>query len=599
MGQGNRWLALVILCAASLMIILDGTIVTVALPTIQADLGFTAASLSWVMTAYLIAFGGLLLLGGRLADLLGRKRMFLAGLAVFTAASLACGLATGPGMLIAARFVQGAGAALVSAVALGMLVRLFTEPREQARAIGAFAFTGAVGASAGLIAGGLLVQYASWHWIFFVNLPVGLVAGLAAARTLPSDRGMGLGKGADGLGALLATAGVMLGGFAIARPADWWAGLLAVALLAGFAVRQAALEAAGRVPLLPLRILASRNVAGANLAQLLIIGAAMGFQVIVTLYMQRALGYSPAEAGLGLVPAAAVIAIVSLGLSARLTIRFGARRLLLAGLVMITAALALLTQVPAHAAYASRLLPLLALFGLGGGLTLPSVTSLGMSGATDADSGVLSGVFNTAQQVGGALGLAVLTTLAASRTGTAQTPQALTSGYHLAWMVGAIMAGAPRPRPAAPPPRRPPAPPAPRLRRPHRASPGWRCSAPGRRPRHTRLGRKRELTRSAPCWRLRGLPENSAPAPCRGSPSQEQGRRLLLAPRAAPPARGQGRCGRHAARPVPPTRGNRAGLIRGSCRGCAGPPLPTRGRTPASCSRPSRWARTSAAPPPH
>src|SRR3984957_8552916 len=442
MGQGNRWLALVILCAASLMIILDGTIVTVALPTIQADLGFTAASLRWVMTAYLMAFGGLLRLGGRLADPRRRERMVLAGLAVFTAASMACGLATGPGMLIAARFVQGAGAALVSAVALGMLVRLFTEPREQARAIGAFAFTGAVGASAGLIAGGLLVQYASWHWIFFVNLPVGLVAGLAAARTLPSDRGMGLGKGADGLGALLATAGVMLGGFAIARPADWWAGLLAVALLAGFAVRQAALEAAGRVPLLPLRILASRNVAGANLAQLLIIGAAMGFQVIVTLYMQRALGYSPAKAGLGLIPTAAVIAIVSLGLSARLTIRFGARRLLLAGLVMITAALALLTQVPAHAAYGSRLLPLLALFGLGGGLTLPSVTSLGMSGATEADSGRLFGVFNTAQQVGGALGLTVLTTLAASRTGTSQTPQALTSGYHLAWLAGAILAGA-------------------------------------------------------------------------------------------------------------------------------------------------------------
>ena len=424
------------------MTILDGTIVTVALPTIQADLGFTAASLSWVMTAYLIAFGGLLLLGGRLGDLLGRKRIFLAGLAVFTVASLACGLASGPGMLIAARFVQGAGAALVSAVSLGMLIRLFTDPREQARAIGAFAFTGAVGASAGLIAGGLLVQYATWHLIFFVNLPVGLLAGLAAARVLASDRGIGLGQGADGLGALMATAGVKLGVFAIARPADWWAGLLAVALLAGFAARQAALQATGRVPLLPLRVLASRNVAGANLAQLLIIGAAMGFQVIVTLHMQRALGYSPAEAGLGLFPTAAVIAIVSLGLSARLTIRFGARRLLLAGLVMITATLALLTQIPAHAAYASRLLPLLALFGLGGGLTLPSVTSLGMSGATDADSGVLSGVFNTAQQAGGALGLPVLTALAASRTRTARTAKALTSGYHLAWTAGAILAGA-------------------------------------------------------------------------------------------------------------------------------------------------------------
>jgi EmrB/QacA subfamily drug resistance transporter len=440
MGLSNRWLALAILCAASLMIILDGTIVTVALPTIQADLGFTAASLSWVMTAYLIAFGGPLLLGGRLGDLLGRKRMFLSGLAVFTAASLACGLSTSPGMLIAARFVQGAGAALVSAVSLGMLVRLFSDPRQQARAIGAFAFTGAVGASAGLIAGGLLIQYATWHWIFFVNLPIGLVTGLAAARVLASDQGSGLRAGADGPGALLATTGVMLAVFAIARPVDWWGGILAVALLAGFTARQAAVAAAGRVPMLPLRILASRNVAGANLAQLLIIGAAMGFQVIVTLYMQRALGYSPAEAGLGLFPTAAVIAVVSLALSARLTSRFGAQRLLVAGLVMITAALALLTRVPAHAAYASQLLPLLIAFGLGGGLTLPAVTSLGMSGATEADAGVLSGVFNTAQQVGGALGLAVLTSLAAARTGAAQTPQALTSGYHLAWTVGAILA---------------------------------------------------------------------------------------------------------------------------------------------------------------
>jgi len=391
MGHGNRWLALVILCAASLMIILDGTIVTVALPTIQAGLGFTAASLSWVMTTYLIAFGGLLLLGGRLGDLLGRKRVFLAGLAVFTVASLACGLATSPAMLIAARFVQGAGAAGVSAVSLGMIVRLFTDPAQQARAIGAFAFTGAVGASAGLIAGGLLVQYASWHWIFFVNLPIGLIAGLGAARVLVSDQPARVGQGADGLGALLATGGVMLGVFAIAQPASWWTGLLAVVLLAGFTVRQARLQSAGRMPLLPLRVLASRNVAGANLAQLLIIGAAMGFQVIVILYMQRALGYSPARAGLGLVPTAAVIAVVSLLLSARLTSRFGARRLLLAGLVMITAALALLTQVPSHTAYAWPLLPLLALFGLGGGLTLPAVTSLGMSSATDVDAGVLSG----------------------------------------------------------------------------------------------------------------------------------------------------------------------------------------------------------------
>src|SRR5215469_14518404 len=348
MRYGNRWLALVILCAASLMVILDGTIVTVALPAIQADLGFTAGSLSWVMTSYLIAFGGLLLLSGRLGDLLGRKRMFLAGIAVFTLASLACGLAAGPGMLIAARFVQGAGAAMASAVTLGMIVRLFDEPADQGRAVGAFAFTGAVGASAGLIVGGLLVQYATWHWIFLVNLPIGLLTGLAGWWLLASDQGLGLRAGADGLGAVLVTAGVMLGVLAIAQPARWWAGLIAVALLAGFAARQAT----ARTPLLPLRVLASRTVSGANLAQLLIIGAAMGFQVIVVLYMQRALRFSPAESGLGLFPTAAAIAAVSLGLSARLTSRFGARALLVAGLVMITAALALLTGVPANAAYA-------------------------------------------------------------------------------------------------------------------------------------------------------------------------------------------------------------------------------------------------------
>jgi MFS family permease len=438
----SRWLALVILCTASLMIILDGTIVTVALPAIQADLGFTAGSLSWVMNAYLIAFGGLLLLCGRLGDLLGRKRLFLAGITVFVLASLACGLAQGPAMLIAARFVQGTGAAMASAVALGMIARLFAQPAMRNRAIGGFAFTGAVGASAGLVIGGLLVQYASWHWIFFVNLPVGLATGLAGWRVLTADQGIGLRAGADVPGAALATSGVMLGVFAIADHTDWWAGLIALALLAGFAVRQARLQATGRTPLLPPRVLASRTVSGANLAQLLIIGAAMGFQVTVTLYMQRALGYRPAAAGLGLLPAAAVIAVVSLGLSARLTSRFGSRRLLLAGLVMITAALAALSQIPAQAQYASWLLPAMIVFGAGGGLTLPAVTSLGMAEATDADAGVISGMFNTAQQVGAALGVALLTSLAAWRTGSGVSAQALTSGYQLAFATGAVLGAA-------------------------------------------------------------------------------------------------------------------------------------------------------------
>jgi EmrB/QacA subfamily drug resistance transporter len=429
----HRWLALAILCTASLMIILDGTIVTVALPAIQADLGFTARGLSWVLNAYLVGFGGLLLLSGRLGDLVGRKRVFLAGLTVFVLASLACGLATGPGLLIGARFVQGAGAALTSAVALGMIVRLFRQPAELSHAIGVFAFTGAVGASAGLVIGGLLVQYASWHWIFFVNLPVGLATGIAGWRVLAADPGTGLRGGADVAGALLATSGVMLGVLAIAAPADWRAGLIAVALLAGFAVRQAT----ARRPLLPPRLLASRTVAGANLAQLLIIGAALGFQVTVILYLQRVLGYRPAATGLGLLPTAAAIAAVSLGLSARLTRRFGARRLLIGGLVLITVALTLLTLLPAHAGYVTRLLPPLLLFGIGAGLTLPAVTALGMSGATDADAGVISGLFNTTQQLGGALGLAALTSLAAGRTGPGTSAQALTSGYHLAWAAGA------------------------------------------------------------------------------------------------------------------------------------------------------------------
>lgn len=434
--SAGRWLALVILCAATLMVILDGTIVTVALPTIQRALGFTARDLSWVVDSYLVAFGGLLLLSGRLGDLLGRRRMFLAGLAVFVLASLTCGLSVSPAMLIVARFAQGIGGAMATAVTLGMIIRLFPGPAEQPRAIGAYAFTGAAGASVGLISGGLLVQYANWHWIFFVNLPIGLATWIAAWWALPADSGLGLRAGADAPGALLATSGLMLVVFAIASPSSWWAGTAGALLLAAFAVRQAT----ARTPLLPPRALASRNVIGANLALLLVIGAAQGFQVTVTLYMQRALRFGPAESGLGLAPTAVVIAAIALGLSAPLVKRFGARRLLLAGLVMIAVALAPLTKVPVHALYASRLLPTFVVFGVGAGFTLTTVTALGMSGATDADAGVVSGAFNTMQQVGAALGVALLTSLAASRTGGGTSAQALTSGYRLAFAVAAMLA---------------------------------------------------------------------------------------------------------------------------------------------------------------
>jgi len=433
--DGQRQFALWLLCAASLMIILDGTIVTVALPSIQRQLGFSATGLSWVLNAYLIAFGSLLLLAGRLGDLAGRKRMFVSGLAAFTAASLACGFSVSPAMLIAARFAQGIGGAMVSAVSLGMIVTLFPERREQAKAIGAFSFTGAAGASVGLVLGGVLTQAVGWHWIFFVNVPIGISVMLAAGRVLPADCGTGWRGGADWLGAFLVTAGLMLGVYALVGTSGYgWgsartlgAAAAAVALLGAFVARQAT----ARAPLLPLRIFSGRALAGANLAQLLVIAAAFGFQVMITLYMQRVLGYGAAASGLGLLPTAAVIGTVALGLSARIAGRFGPAAMLLTGLALIAAGLALLTRVPVHASYPADLLAPLLIFGAGGGLCLPALALIGMSGATESDAGLASGLFSTTQQIGAALGVAVPGQAAA-----------LAAGYHLAFAVGAGLAGA-------------------------------------------------------------------------------------------------------------------------------------------------------------
>jgi EmrB/QacA subfamily drug resistance transporter len=426
------------------MIILDGTIVTVALPSIQRSLRFTQADLTWVVNSYLIALGGLLLLAGRLGDLLGRKRMFLAGLALFTTASLLCGVATTSAVLIVARFVQGAGAAMVSAVALGMIVMLFPEPRERDKAIAVWSFVGAVGASVGLILGGVLTQTLNWHWIFFVNLPVGVLALGAAVRFLDRDRGLGLQAGADGLGAVLVTAGLMLGVYAIVETTSYgWASArtlgtfaVAVILLAAFVARQTL----AATPLLPLRV-----ISPAIAPQVLVIAAAYGFQVLITLYMQQVLGYGPAASGLGLFPTAAAIAVVSLGLSARLIGRFGPRTVLLAGLILVTLALVLLTGIRVHGGYATHVLPAMLIFGIGGGLVLPAVAGIGMAAATPEDAGIASGLLSTAQQVGAALGVAVLSTLAASRTLHLTTEGrplalALTDGYRLAFAVGAGLA---------------------------------------------------------------------------------------------------------------------------------------------------------------
>ncbi|MFI5907759.1 MFS transporter [Dactylosporangium sp. NPDC051541] len=437
----NRWLALTVLATGMLMVILDGSIVTVAMPVMQRDLGFTPEGLTWVVNAYLIAFGSFLLLAGRLGDLLGRKRVLLAGTAVFVAASVLAGLATGPAMLLVARFLQGVGGAMFSAVSLGILVTLFPEQRERARAIGVFSFTGAAGASLGQVLGGVLTDTLSWHWIFLINVPIGVLALALAVPYLPADRGLGLRAGADILGALFVTAGLMTGIYAVVQTSGdrLITSTAAVVLLVAFVLRQAY----ARTPLMPLRVLRSRQVAAANALQILLIGAMFSFQILVALYMQRVLHYTALQTGLAMLPAALAIAVVSLGVSARLIHRFGERTILIAGLVLLTGALAWLTRLPADARYTTDLLPVMLLIA-GGGLVLPAITGLGMSGARPDDAGLASGLFNTTQQLGMALGVAALSTVAAARTdarlrsGVADAV-ALTDGYRLAFTIGAAL----------------------------------------------------------------------------------------------------------------------------------------------------------------
>jgi EmrB/QacA subfamily drug resistance transporter len=414
----SRRASLVVLCAGALMTILDGNIVTVAMPAIQRDLGFSGPGLAWVVNAYLIPFGGLLLLAGRLGDLVGRTRMFTVGLALFTAASVLCGVATGQGVLIAARALQGVGGAMTSAVVLGMLVALFPEPREQARAIAVFSAVGAAGGALGTFLGGALTQALSWHWIFLINLPIGVVALFAAMRVLAPEHGEGLGRGADYPGAALITGALMLTVYVIVGYGD--RGTAATALLAAlslalfvaFTVRQARAIR----PLLRLRLFRSRLLTGANTVQILMIATMYGFQFIGALYLQRVLGYDELATGTAFLPAPVAIGLLMLGLSARTIGRFGAYRVLLAGLVLIVAGMALLGRAPVDGSYVTDVLPPLLLLAAGFAAAMPALTGLAMSGAREEDAGLASGVFNTTQVVGGSLGLAALSTLAASRS---------------------------------------------------------------------------------------------------------------------------------------------------------------------------------------
>ncbi|MDD7919903.1 MFS transporter [Actinomycetospora callitridis] len=407
----SPWVALAVLSTAMLMIILDGTIVSVALPALRADLGFTDAGLSWTVNAYLIPLGGLLLLAGRLGDLVGRRRILVAGLVLFVLASLACGLATGPAMLVAARAVQGVAAALASSVVLGMVVELFEDPGDRARAMGAYAFVGAAGASIGLLLGGVLTEVLSWRAIFLVNVTIGVVATLLVLRVLPRDPTVVRGERPDLLGAVLVTLGLAGLVFAIVEPGGvrWGAAALAVVLLAGFGVRQARAAA----PLVPPRVLRSRAVSLGNLAQVLTIAAMMGFQFATALFLQQVLGYSPAATGVAMTPVAVIIGVVALRGAGPLIFRFTARRVLLAGLGLLLGGFAVLVGAPGTG-YLTDLLPALVLLGLGAGLVMPSVTTIVMADADADTAGLTSGLANTGQQVGGAIGIAVLAAVAAA-----------------------------------------------------------------------------------------------------------------------------------------------------------------------------------------
>jgi EmrB/QacA subfamily drug resistance transporter len=447
----TRWAALYVLCAGMLMIVLDVTIVNVALPSIQDQLHFSSAALAWVVNAYLIAFGGLLLLAGRLGDLVGRRRMFLAGIALFTLASLLCGLAGSREVLVAARFVQGVGGAMTSAVILGMIVTMFPDPREQARAIGVYAFVASAGGSVGLLAGGVITQSIDWHWIFFVNVPIGIATALLARRMLDRDAGIGLERGADVPGALLITTSLMVGVYAIVGPAasHGWGdprtlavGATSLLLLAAFFAR----ESRAAHPLVPLRILRSRPVLAANGIQILSVAGMFGMFFLGALYLRRVLGYDALQIGLSFLPVTIAMGTLSIRYSERIVTRFGARNALLAGLPLVMAGLALFALAGLHASYATGVLPSMLLLGTGAGIAFPSLMTVAMSGATPEDAGLASGLVNTTAQVGGALGLAVLATLSDSRARALSdaghsSAAALTGGYHLAFWIAAGLVG--------------------------------------------------------------------------------------------------------------------------------------------------------------
>jgi EmrB/QacA subfamily drug resistance transporter len=439
----NPWIVLVLICLAQFMVILDATIVNVALPSIQKDLDLSEGSLQWIVNAYTLVFGGFLLLGGRAGDLLGRKRLFLIGLVVFTGASLLDGLASSEAMLVGSRALQGLGAALISPAALSIIATTFAEGKERARALGVWAAIAIGGSAVGLVLGGVLTQYFSWPWIFFVNVPVGVAAFVLSLRLVPESRDAHVHRSYDVGGAVTVTGGLMTLVYAIvdAQSAGWGSartlGLFAVSagLLAAFVV----VELRAKAPLVRLSIFRVRSLLTANIAMFLAMSGMFAMFFFNTLYIQRVLGYDPLKAGLALLPFTAGI-MVSAGIASQFAPRIGVRPVAAAGFVLSAAGLLLLTQLPVDGSYVANVLPSIVLSSLGMGAVFMPLTLIATTGLEDDDQGLASGLFNTSQQVGGALGLAVLSTLATSRTSSAGGSQlhSLVIGFHWAFAAGAV-----------------------------------------------------------------------------------------------------------------------------------------------------------------
>ena len=448
----TRWLALYTLCAASLMIVLDATIVNVALPSIRDDLRFDESSLAWVVNAYTLTFGGLLLLGGRLGDLYGPRRLFLFGIGLFTLASLVCGLSTSQGMLITARAVQGIGGAVASAVSLSLMLALFTEPAERAKAMGLFGFVASGGGSIGVVLGGVLTDTINWHWIFLVNLPIGVVVVFLTLRLIPGTSGSAAhGRGLDIGGSITVTAALMVAVYAIVNGnADGWTTgttlarfAVAIVLFVTFLV----LETRVASPLMPLGLFRRRNLSTASVAGILWAGAMFAWFFLSALYMQLVLGYSPLKVGLGFLPGNLVMAVLSISVSAKIVMRYGVRIPLAVGLAAAGLGLLLFARAPVDGGYVVDVLPGMILLGFGAGIAFNPVLFAAMSEVRPEESGLASGIVNTSFMMGGALGLAVLASVAASRTSHLEsagrsTASALAGGYHVAFVIGALFAAA-------------------------------------------------------------------------------------------------------------------------------------------------------------